>query len=580
MKKLLTLLLVFFVFETTAQKKDYDKFIQSGKAKFEAQDFTGALLDFTDATKAQPKVAEGYYWLGMTYYYLYKDAEALVQYNKALDVDPKYEPALFERGFLNLTGGNYSAAQVDFNKVTQINPNDPLVWYNLGLCKYNLGDMIGAVADYNKCLNLDTKNVSAWHNRGIAKYSLGDNSGAIKDLTQVLELDPSHQKALYYRGLCYYNQYEYEKSIADYTKLLSIDAKYKDAYYNRGLAFHYSGKYDMAASDFGKLIDLDPTDYEAYYRRGLAKNELKDYAGSAADHKQSLKLKPGFESAQKELDFLGRYLEKETETKPVVKKPEKRLPQMWAVVVGISKYQDQSINLKYADKDAKAIHDFLASPYGGALDSEHLTLLTNENATRANIIKALTEKFYRAFETDMVILFIASHGQPDPVGNEVYFLGYDTDKNNLSGTGVSQIDIEKIFSRSPAGKKIWMADACHSGGAGLSVGMRGAAEDAEMINRLLIQMVVAKKGMAMFTASSSSEYSFESDRWGGGHGAFTYHLLKGLKGEADLDGNEFVEIRELYEYVYRNVSKDTNGKQHPELKGNFDNNLPLSIVPK
>jgi len=98
------------------------------------------------------------------------------------------------------------------------------------------------------------------------------------------------------------------------------------------------------------------------------------------------------------------------------------------------------------------------------------------------------------------------------------------------------------------------------------------------VNKLLFQMVMANDGMAMLTASSSSELSYESDRWGNGHGVFSHYLLEGLKGNADRNSNGIVEIRELYEYVYRNVSGDTSGKQHPELKGNFDNELPLSVV--
>jgi hypothetical protein len=84
--------------------------------------------------------------------------------------------------------------------------------------------------------------------------------------------------------------------------------------------------------------------------------------------------------------------------------------------------------------------------------------------------------------------------------------------------------------------------------------------------------------MVMFTASSRSEYSYENEKWGGGYGVFTRHLIKGLHGEADINKNNLVELRELYEYVYRGVSTETNGQQHPELKGTFDNKLPLSII--
>lgn len=62
----------------------------------------------------------------------------------------------------------------------------------------------------------------------------------------------------------------------------------------------------------------------------------------------------------------------------------------FAVVVGISDYQDPAIpDLKYADKDAEAFAQFLRSDAGGKLDGEHLKLLLNSNASMAQLGNAL-----------------------------------------------------------------------------------------------------------------------------------------------------------------------------------------------
>lgn len=259
-------------------------------------------------------------------------------------------------------------------------------------------------------------------------------------------------------------------------------------------------------------------------------------------------------------------------------KEEPRLPQIWAVVVGVSQYQDTKMNLKYADADAKMLYDFLKSPKGGKLDDEHLILLTNQQATRANIIKEIKNRFSKAFDNDMVMLYIAGHGMPDPTGNEVYFLCHDAQKNNLEGTAVSQTDIQKALATTRAKKKVWFADACHSGGMGISEGLRGAEDESSyQVNKLLTQLSNTNKGMALLTASAASETSREADKWGGGHGVFTYYLAKGLQGEADQNKDGIVNIRELYEFVYRGTTSETQGNQHPELKGTFDNRLPLSV---
>ena len=61
---------------------------------------------------------------------------------------------------------------------------------------------------------------------------------------------------------------------------------------------------------------------------------------------------------------------------------------------------------------------------------------------------------------------------------------------------------------------------------------------------------------------------------------FTHYLIEGMKGAADADADAVVSIRELYDYLYTSVSEDTKGEQHPELKGNFDNQMPLATLPR
>jgi tetratricopeptide (TPR) repeat protein len=257
--------------------------------------------------------------------------------------------------------------------------------------------------------------------------------------------------------------------------------------------------------------------------------------------------------------------------------PKLKLPQLWAVIVGISEYQNKELQLSFAHKDAQALYSFLKSANGGAIPDDRIELLTNRNATRADIIRALNEKLRMAFEDDMVIIFIASHGVPEDVSGELYFLGYDTDAKNIAGTAISQLDVEKAISTARAKRIVLIADACHSGSVGLSSDVARRSSVASYVNRLLKEIAAAREGVAILTASSSNEFSQEGARWGG-HGVFTYHLLNGLKGEADTDSDGYVTIRELYEYVYRKVAGDTEGKQHPALQGKFDNNLPLSVV--
>src|SRR5207253_885810 len=56
-------------------------------------------------------------------------------------------------------------------------------------------------------------------------------------------------------------------------------------------------------------------------------------------------------------------------------------------------------------------------------------------------------------------------------------------------------------------------------------------------------------------ASAADEESWEFDKLGGGHGAFTYYVTAGLSGEADTSGDGIVSAQELADYVKQNVAE-------------------------
>ena len=77
-------------------------------------------------------------------------------------------------------------------------------------------------------------------------------------------------------------------------------------------------------------------------------------------------------------------------------------------------------------------------------------------------------------------------------------------------------------------------------------------------------------GVCVITASDEKQYSQESQKWGGGHGVFTYFLLKGLNGEADYNNSNSVTLGELTSYVSQEVRRATKNAQSPLVAGRYD----------
>jgi hypothetical protein len=263
---------------------------------------------------------------------------------------------------------------------------------------------------------------------------------------------------------------------------------------------------------------------------------------------------------------------------PAVKVERQQLSRIWLFAVGISKYRHQNIDLAYASKDALDFYNFMLSSGSEHIKSQRAILLLNNQATRANIIGKFTRFMKRTMPEDLVIVYLATHGLPDPEINELNFVAYDTDLNNLLATGVSQSDIARALTYGRAKKVLIILDSCHSGQLEASIFIAKRGILVTSMNSFLDQLTEARDGVAILSASSAAELSEEGEHYGGGHGAFTYHLLEALRGKADTNGNGIVTLREAYDHTYRNVAEATEGRQHPELKGIFDNELPLVEV--
>jgi len=242
----------------------------------------------------------------------------------------------------------------------------------------------------------------------------------------------------------------------------------------------------------------------------------------------------------------------------------------WAVVIGVSRYGDTRISrLQFADRDAEAIRDFLVDPKGGAIPPENVVYLTNEEATFLKIRSALFDFLTKPGPDDLVIVYFAGHGTNDfkKRPDNYYLLGYDTDLENLGSTAVPMWDLQAAFERTLQANVVTLVDACHSGGIGQAV--------PNMTNQRWIKAGFGQN-RAIITASDVDEVSLEGKQWGGGHGVFTYYVLQGLKGSADLHHDRKITVGELFDFVRPHVEQATSGSQTPRAQPGLARSVVLT----
>jgi len=217
----------------------------------------------------------------------------------------------------------------------------------------------------------------------------------------------------------------------------------------------------------------------------------------------------------------------------------------WALVIGISKFADSSINLQFSAKDASDFANFLRTQANFTPD--HVHLLTNEKATRSEIMGQLGQTWLPrvARPNDLVMVYLSTHGSPSTIdaGSVNYLVAYDSKKENLYGTGISLKEFENVIkTRLQCKRVVIVLDACHSGVAAGAKGIfRAASPDADSLAQGTGQFIICSSGR--------SQTSWESKRYD--NGVFTHYLMEGFKKQG-----EKASLGDTFDYVSKNVAEE------------------------
>ena len=262
----------------------------------------------------------------------------------------------------------------------------------------------------------------------------------------------------------------------------------------------------------------------------------------------------------------------------------------WAVIIGVGGYESSAVPAPalLGGRRGRGLPD---AHRRGGFKKENILLLTDKTErkpTLRNIKWALGTFLARsAHKDDLVMIYFAGHGasEVDQRGIErdglsKYLVPVDADPDDLYSTALPMDEMQNVLARIEAERVTVFLDACYSGAAG---GRTFASTKTRAVNvdDIFLDRLTRSKGRAIVTASRPSELSIELAELG--HGIFTYYLVRGLQGYADLNRDGIVSLQELYEYLAQEVSRKSRpvgGNQHPMLKGEMEGVLPLTRTGK
>ena len=263
-------------------------------------------------------------------------------------------------------------------------------------------------------------------------------------------------------------------------------------------------------------------------------------------------------------------------------------PPSQALVVGASQYRH--VRSLRPTRDVPGVRDVLASPDYCAYPPERVTVLAEQDATRDNVLGALTATCERArVAGSRTFFYFSGHGGQGPDGLS-YILPVDARKAEYPATAISARDLSRILARC-AGELTVVLDCCRAAGMASPAAGRdlaGAADDhpvagsgepgAELVAFTdSFRNDIQSKGRVVFAASGEDGRAFASPE--ASYGIFTGHMLDGLRGAASTNGGD-VTVQQLFDYVQQRVVLSSRSAQRPAFIANIAAFYPLTRYPR
>jgi formylglycine-generating enzyme required for sulfatase activity len=248
----------------------------------------------------------------------------------------------------------------------------------------------------------------------------------------------------------------------------------------------------------------------------------------------------------------------------------------YALLVGVKNYDPSILKpLEYSEQDMISMGEALvALGFDVVVMTSQQEIPTRVPMMPEDIITQLDRRLRDRRKEDLVLISLSGHGvqlKSDAVladgSKETYFCPQRADLRDRK-TLLPLSEVIRRMESSEAGRKLLLVDAC-----------RDEVEPPEVINKTVeieLDPVGPRRrrkpeGMAALFSCSPGERSFELRQLG--HSAFTYHVLRYLRGQCDPGEypNRELSISRLTSYVSREtrdyISQQLDKDQFPQMIG-------------
>jgi len=245
-------------------------------------------------------------------------------------------------------------------------------------------------------------------------------------------------------------------------------------------------------------------------------------------------------------------------------------PELWALVIGTSRFKSEAMVLRYSSRDAEAMADALGRGGRGLFGEGrvHIRLLDSdrppeEQPTRSRIEAAFAELARQARTGDVVVVYLSGHGLL--LDGDYYYPtqeagSFDLRPQERSQSAIGGEELSGWLRSTPALKQVLLLDTCAAGAIEKFLS-KSRGVPSGLIRAL--EHMKDRTGMFVLMGAAADRVSYEASEYA--QGLLTYALLEGMLGGRVHDDG-YVDIDPLMQYVVNRVpelAKDIGGVQTP-----------------
>ena len=214
-------------------KLTVEQLIKRADSKVTAQDYQGAIKDYTLAIGMKPdKLAPIHMLRGSVHVMTNNDKLAFADFDQAVKLAPNDAETYRVRAFFFSSNLFSEKAIADYEKALALNPKNPEPYSRIAyiyVIQNNHSEAVKAFSQYLKMANAASISQKDYADRGLSYHAIGDYQNAIADFNQSIKIEPLYGSGYYYRGLTYQALGQKKEALADFKRTLEVDKEHPEA---------------------------------------------------------------------------------------------------------------------------------------------------------------------------------------------------------------------------------------------------------------------------------------------------------------------------------------------------------------